>query len=198
MNLQNIEKAIVDAIEAIPSQFPAGARDALWTQAVKRQLGNLGEQVGCSVCTSGFRGCFDGEWLFDLCWYINSSEGRLLRLLLAAESEWSRDLKAVRYDFEKLLVAKAQLKLMVFQATGAAIEQTFRMLSVGIETYEGGSTGEIYLLACYDEGADRFIIKKVRGDDATSVVLPDSSEAIAPKIAGQLAESSGCNEIGRS
>jgi hypothetical protein len=50
------------------------------------------------------------EFLWDASWWLESDE--YLELVFAAESEWG-DCWNVKYDFEKLLVAKCPLKLMV-------------------------------------------------------------------------------------
>jgi hypothetical protein len=66
------------------------------------------------------------EWLYDLHWY-NENEGSRyqitsLPLVLECEWDWKRkndetedDYGAVKYDFQKLLVANADLKVMIFK-----------------------------------------------------------------------------------
>ena len=163
MNSLEIENQITDAIRAIPDQFPNGARDTLWTRAIKSSLGYLGRSSGYSVCTSGMREHFDGAWLYDLCWYECTREDQFLNMPLALESEWKRGYADIKYDFEKLLVAKAKIKVMIFQASGASAVEYLDRLERGIRVYQGGSAGEVYLLACFDEASWKFKIRRVEG-----------------------------------
>lgn len=79
------------------------------------------------------------EWLYDLIWYCyNDSEHyALTELLLAMESEWggrryssnndnSDPYGEVKYDFQKLLVCNAPIKLMIFKEHGK--EETEKLL----------------------------------------------------------------------
>lgn len=57
------------------------------------------------------------EWLFDLCWsnegdkWIENYKG----LKLICESEWNMNKEDVLYDFQKLAVGKAEIKIMIVQ-----------------------------------------------------------------------------------
>ena len=161
MNIDSVEAQVIESVKAIPALFPNGAGDALWTQAIKLSIGKLGRTIDYRTCTSGFREEFDGEWLFDLCWYATTPDGHLLEILLAVESEWNRRFDAIRYDFEKLLVAKAKLKLMIFQASGSQMEDYFHRLTKGVAAYKGGSDGEVYILACFDETQWKFVLRRI-------------------------------------
>jgi hypothetical protein len=65
----------------------------------------------------------NNEWLYDLHWYTEAEEPYLpTSLPLVVECEWNPRKKGVRkipysgikYDFQKLLVANAELRLMIF------------------------------------------------------------------------------------
>ena len=58
------------------------------------------------------------EWLYDVsAQYYDDDDGEYLnRSALAAECEWSGE-RSIRYDFQKLLIARADLRLMVFDGT---------------------------------------------------------------------------------
>jgi hypothetical protein len=157
MNTEEITDAIESALKGIPKQFEKGANNPQYTRAVKLEVGRLGERLGYKVC--GLKDQFDSEWLYDLCWYRSSEpEGRLLEVPLVLESEWDFKYKGIKYDFEKLLIAKSKFKVMVFQASGPTMAQYFKELEQGVRAYQGQRDGEIYLLACYDGSIDQFVI----------------------------------------
>jgi len=82
---------------------------------------------------------------------------------LALESEWDVKYEGIKHDFEKLLVAKSKFKILVFQASGQDVTDYYKKLEQGIHTYQGGSSGEVYLLACYDNDKEEFEIKRIEG-----------------------------------
>ena len=119
MNTQQIENEIISAIKEIPKQFPNGGRNSEWTKAILLVIGTLGKKLGYDVC--GLREHFQSAWLFDLCWYSSALDGKLLDMPLALESEWDVKYAGIKYDFEKLLIAKSKFKVMVFQAKGQTV-----------------------------------------------------------------------------
>jgi len=161
MNTQEIEAQIVSVLKAIPGQFKPNQRNSEWTKAVKLAVCVLGQKLNYAVC-----GCppeCDKGWLYDLCWYSVTTDRKfLLDMPLVLESEWG-NWTEIKYDFEKLLVAKSKFKVMVFQAEGQNITDYYKELEQGIRTYQGGSAGEVYLLACYNDEKGEFEIKKVDG-----------------------------------
>lgn len=161
MNTQQIEEQIVSAIKDIPRQFPHGARNPEWTKAIKLAIGELGQKLDYEVC--GLKPPFLEGWLYDLCWYSEARDGKLLDVPLVLESEWLTKYEKIKYDFEKLLIAKSKFKIMVFQASGQTIADYYEKLEQGIHAYQGGSSGEIYLLACYNEDNDEFEVKRIEG-----------------------------------
>jgi len=52
---------------------------------------------------------------------------------------------------------------MVFQAEGEIATDYYKKLQQGIRTYQGGSSGEVYLLACFDEDKWEFEVKNGEG-----------------------------------
>lgn len=64
------------------------------------------------------------EWLFDLHWFTNGVEPYSVQSLpLVVECEWNPRRKGdsktlysgIKYDFQKLLIANADLRLMIFK-----------------------------------------------------------------------------------
>jgi hypothetical protein len=163
MNTQQIEDKIVSALKAIPSQFQPNARNREWTKAILLAIGTLGKELGYEIC--GLPEHFQAAWLFDLCWYSSSPapDGKLINMPLALESEWDVKYAGIKYDFEKLLIAKSKFKVLVFQAKDQTVTDYFNEFEQGIRAYQGGSAGEIYLLACFDENKWDFEIKRIEG-----------------------------------
>ena len=97
-----------------------------WTEAFLNVLCELGmEQDGIKVYSSSVgtiisKEIVGGEWLFDLCWSIeNDSDDGWKKsykgLKLICESEWKMDIDEILYDFQKLAVVKAEIKIMIVQ-----------------------------------------------------------------------------------
>jgi hypothetical protein len=88
--------------------------DANWTEQLKKALGRVGRQNGFKVCGSTKEQEFEREWLYDLVWYKEDEQGFLIEAPLTVESEWKKDLiKDIKFDFEKLLLSRSNLKLMI-------------------------------------------------------------------------------------
>ena len=98
---QSIEDQIRFAISSVPEKFPVGAKNSDWTRAIFKAIGDLGNKLGFEICTSSSEGEFDGGWLYDLVWYKTNKDGDLESIPLVLESEWYRDYKDIKYDFEK-------------------------------------------------------------------------------------------------
>ena len=86
-----------------------------WTKEIKTRLCKIGNDLGYYTCASQVdRKCVNqGEWLFDVAWLDWETKDKNLKSVpLVAESEWG-DLDHIRDDFQKLLVARADIRLMV-------------------------------------------------------------------------------------
>ncbi len=96
-----------------------GESDTVWTTAVKTKLCKIGrDRFGCKVCASGVDKADFGEWLYDVTWleYEKNDRGKLVNLVdapLVAECEWGNK-GDIEDDFEKLLLARAGVRLMIF------------------------------------------------------------------------------------
>lgn len=108
---------IIDAIQAGLNSVDVHA-SADWkefTKAFKTSLCKLGTErqfhVGASNVPSEDRNY--GEWLYDVTW-LDYDDKHLLNVPLVAEIEWG-NWSAIRDDFEKLLLARADVRLMIFR-----------------------------------------------------------------------------------
>jgi hypothetical protein len=160
-DVETWEAEIQDGLKAIPDRALAREwSDPRWTREVKRVVGDIGTRHGFAVCASGWPKIFDDEWLFDLVWYKNDKDNHLVSVPLVLESEWSLSFEAVKYDFEKLLVAKAQLRILVHQArTKAAVDDAQRKLITLVSKFEGSTKGDRYLFAGYDFKTTEFLFR---------------------------------------
>lgn len=147
---------IINALKSVPCNIPQNEGDTVWTRAVKQVLGDLGRNMGFQVCAGGMGEEFESEWLYDLIWYSENDEGCLCSVPLVVESEWGRQYKEIKLDFEKLLLARSQRKVMIFQATGDVKIEYFKKLRRGIDSFCAENISETYILACFDESTYQF------------------------------------------
>jgi hypothetical protein len=129
-------------------------RDSQWTDAIQQYMARLGHRYGYRVCASQSR-CptADGpEWLYDHHWRVVTDDGYLFRIPLAMEIEWgfgvSTIFDRVREDYLKLIQARADLRILVFQGTRIN-EMTDRLINLA-ESFEGVQQGDQYLFAGWD------------------------------------------------
>jgi hypothetical protein len=160
--IDQIEDQICKAIRGIEIDSLSG--DRKWAKAIFKALADLGTSLNYEICSSSNDGEYDAGWLFDLVWYQNDENGRLFSVPLVLESEWHRNYERIKYDFEKLLIAKAQYKVMIFQAKGEKKAEYFNRLEAGIGAFHIACKSESYLLVCFDEDLWVFEIRTVKID----------------------------------
>ena len=87
-----------------------------WTTAVKTALCVAGKQLGCLVGALSSEVAASardyGEWLYDVTW-VEYEGDFIVDTPLVAECEWSA-WEAIEEDFQKLLLARAGVRLMIF------------------------------------------------------------------------------------
>jgi hypothetical protein len=158
--IDEIEDQICKAIRSVPIDSLKG--DGAWTKAIFKAIADLGTRLNYKICSSRSDGEYDGGWLYDLIWYENDDTGQLKSLPLVLESEWDKNYDGIKYDFEKLLIARAKYKIMIFQAKREKVSQYFKQLQSGIEAFHVASEDESYLLMCFDEDNWAFQIKTIK------------------------------------
>jgi len=164
VNNEHTIRAVRTALDDLHAQEPDD-----WTRAVKtalcmagrrafsgspgRRLKTFASGVDCSVD--------GGEWLFDVaCLHYNVAGGGYLRwVLLIAESEWG-SMQEVVDDFERLLVARAGGRVLVFDLRrnwktmdGAAAE-----LSRLVTAFDATGCGDAYLLAGWTSSGFEYLV----------------------------------------
>lgn len=107
-----VKKSLGDTVKSMIGRNVFG--EEKWTEEIKNSLGELGRDNNFSICASTLDKDYECEWLYDLVWYKENENGYLIDVPLVVESEWKTDLiKDIKFDFEKLLLAKSRVKLMI-------------------------------------------------------------------------------------
>jgi hypothetical protein len=160
----------IDAIKQSLNDFEREAHltgitgDSNWTYGIKHRLMNLGWKHDYQVSAGGFPGECEPEWLYDMVWYREEGEGedkRLTEVALVVESEWKSDFRNIKYDFEKLLVANASLRLMICQAKPQYKEDRMAYFKNAVAQYRYGRKGDTFLIALLDKESEKFCFEQV-------------------------------------
>jgi hypothetical protein len=145
-------------------------RDTIWTRRIKSCLCDVGYQLGYYVCAN--RVDFEhanpemdiahhGEWLYDVTWikyqdnYENGDpdpNSNLIEIPFAAECEWN-DAEHVKEDFEKLLQARAGIRLMICDGWKRSNEnyaqEVAERLANMVEAFNDSQSNDVILLATW-------------------------------------------------
>jgi len=155
-NAMDYEKKIANNLENILT-ITEGDNPSDWTKAIYKSLSlsKLNEQnskIACSRLSEEEKDC--GEWLYDYVEYEENNDSNSLKnIILVAESEWQHyrqenyfsDLK---FDFEKLLVAKSDYRLFVFENnTMDEVKENIEKLKEIIKNFDKKQIGERFLFA---------------------------------------------------
>lgn len=89
-----------------------GQQWTLTTRAIKGFLCQLGHDRNFLVATSGCTAANHGEWLYDAVWY-ELKDGYLTRQALVAEYELQSPVLPVDDHFQKLVQARADIRLWI-------------------------------------------------------------------------------------
>ena len=149
-----------------------GVCNTVWTHAVKSELCQAGQALRYYVCTSGVTEANRGEWLFDQVWmtWTPNTPTQLQHVGLVVECEWDTNQDEIFYDFEKLLAARADVRLMIFQAYDApGVHRLFGLLRHKTQGFTQHQSGDYYMLAGYDMQAGEFLRDGFRINDTLAV-----------------------------
>jgi len=148
----------------------ANKRQKGWTQEFFNVLKEIGNKEELKVYTSSLKEKIGprkggGEWLFDLCWSIEKGKddwkNHYKGLKLICECEWKKSDDEILYDFQKLAVGKADLKIMIVQYKGEEQFEEIKKIcekSVDEKLYTDGAK---YILVGSGNGKDDNEVKWV-------------------------------------
>ena len=90
---------------------------------------------------------YGAEWLFDVTGLLYDKDNYISRTVLVAESEWGPELEILN-DFEKLLLARADVRVMVFDGTKSpGYQEIFEKFETRINRCEQSEQGDIWFFA---------------------------------------------------
>lgn len=163
--LDDFERNIAREVDrAIPEENQRGVlADASWTIRIKERLCDLGHRSGFEVRTEGCSEADAAGWLFDLVWVEQQPDAeRFTSMPLAMQFAWGQELKDIVAVFEKLLVAKAGHKVMVFQhSSPTEVRNLMTILVDRIRSFQPLSSHERFLLAGYSYKQQVFVYEPI-------------------------------------
>ena len=135
--------------------------NTVWTKAVKTKLCEIGQgRFGYRVYArtnevdEAYRD--GGEWLYDVTWleYKKSDLTELVDAPLVAECEWG-GFAAIVEDFEKLLLARAGVRLMIFDGNyKPGSKEIAAQLAGRVREFNGSRAKDAWLLAAWEKSDD--------------------------------------------
>jgi hypothetical protein len=160
--LNNLESQIVDRLTQAAHRAAEGKfGDGGWTREMKQELAALGHEHGYYVCGHDCHKFGQGEWLYDLTWLRNGGKN-LLDVPLIFESEWGIKLPEIEEDFLKLIIGRAQHRVMVFQKSNdQAIHDTNRRLVEMVREFSGSQTGDRFLILGWNYKTRKFVVESL-------------------------------------
>ncbi|MFZ0035536.1 MAG: hypothetical protein WAK60_11200 [Sedimentisphaerales bacterium] len=131
-----------------------------WTKAVNNAVSKVSKKRGYKVCASKCDQKDGAEWLYDLT-CLEEENGYLKSILLVLESEWENTKKIYKdeilYDFKKLLVSRADHRIMVLDVKSEEEEkEIIDQLLQHVEKCRHSTIGDRYLFACWNKEEQRF------------------------------------------
>jgi hypothetical protein len=143
---------------------------AIRVSLIKSQLLQLGDEMNYHMCASAVARSDDGRppWgdcLYDLTWLQMVNDGKeVARVPLVFESECHSGCEEqIDANFQELLLARADPRVMVFQQRkAAAVQEVMDMRERQAKACRATGPGGMYLLCGYDwEDTRRFALRTV-------------------------------------
>ncbi len=154
--LDVVEHDVIAVLKKVAKNQDELSRDSDWTKEIKNGLIELGHRHGFKAYASSCEGSDGGEWLFDVCW-LQLENKHIRRVPLILESEWNKAMKGLMDDFPKLVIAKAEHRVMVFQADNeGTMREALEEFHDEIEGNPMTLPEDRYLFACWDINKKEF------------------------------------------
>ena len=134
-----------------------------WTKVVLTKLCKIGQgfrfRVGANTGKVDKASLNWGEWLYDVTWLESDREDRMIRAPLVAECEWG-NLEEIKEDFDKLLLARAGVRLMIFDGNyKPGSNEIADELAKRIRAFKGSRAEDAWLLAAWEGSNDNWRFK---------------------------------------
>ena len=158
--------------EMLKDESLKGVGDKAWTDKILLEFTQLGKKNRFHVAASKAQGAHWGEWGFDLCWRDYGRpdlidlpgdtndwqvDDALKRIPLVLESEWG-NLDEIVEDFEKILVSRAELRVLICQDKHCCSEKIRFSLKHNIKRFAQSKSSDQYLVAIYLSEMRKFTI----------------------------------------
>ena len=131
-----------------------GATTPEWTRAIKTELCQLGNKLNYWTCASACEVAHGGEYLFDVTW-LGYDGNFLTTAALVAECEWS-NFGHISEDFQKLLIARADIRLMIFDGSHSPYSQVIaENLARQVRYFRRSSYDELWLFAAWEADEEK-------------------------------------------
>ena len=126
-----------------------------WTKVVLTKLCKIGKDFRCEVGADSGKVDIEnrnwGEWLYDVTWLEYDADGRVAAAPLVAECEWGK-LEQIIEDFDKLLLARACVRLMIYDGGyGAGSKWIAEQLATRVRKFKNSSAEDSWLLAAWEK-----------------------------------------------
>ena len=165
--IQSVRDAFQDLNTWADEEMESGT---YWTTSLFTALDDLGNDLGVEVRHRP-QGNPNREFLYDVCFLvtgdrnIDTPETPLKQALLVLECEWKRTRQEILYDFSKLLIARAELRSLVFWTISSedfdAVMEDVKVLIVAFE----GAKSDRYLICGIELQCLRFALVNGRGKE---------------------------------
>ena len=167
-----VMRAVRDRLDNL--KIAADAPDGCWFPLIATELCDLGRNFGCTVCASRVADANRDrpEWLYDVTWLeYERGGGRLVNAPLVAECEWKtgEDLKYIIEDFEKLLLARAGVRLMIFTGSDQS-EEIAKQLARRVREFNGSRAEDAWLLAAWEGNPEAWSFRYFTITPATGIL----------------------------
>jgi hypothetical protein len=153
MQFSDIELKIKNVIESIPNQAREEGWEwtrGTWTKLIKKNLIDIADEYKWLVAAHGCDGVDQGEWLYDMVWY-EKNDRYITKVPLVLESELNSSDYEIDDDFYKLLIARADCRVWVFERkTRQQVQDSFSSCIEAIKQFSHSQKGDRYLMLGVD------------------------------------------------
>ena len=163
VSLKPVERLIRKTLNKVVKSGDRGERwtRSEWTKHVKEAIFKIGRKKYV-ITTHGLGDRTEPQWLFDMAWSVECGpkSAYLQRLVLIAEFEWNRKAVDLDWDFQKLMVGRADYRLFVFdQKSKEDVSIFIDRFVKQISMYQGTQEGDRYLFAGSSTDSNNFMVK---------------------------------------